>query len=344
MRRWVSPLLLVAIVFLLWPNSSPAPIIYRPGEGWSYESRGAMGKWRRDRAKAQLDVAKEAAAKEDWRTVHKAAKRIVHEWPLSDYAPEAQQLLAQSYEARGDDERAFKEYQKLLRYYPQNVDYEEVQKRQMLIADRFLGGQRFKLWGKIPLYRSWKKSAQMYQEVVNVGPQSEVAPMAQMKAGEAWEKRADGFHVSERERHKDFGRAVEAYKKAYEEYQSDDTVAAEALYKKGTSYENQSKDAEYDQEVTMEAINAYEDMLALYPGTPKAEDASQRIAKMKTEQARGSITIAKFYEKKKKWHGAKVYYDRAIDLAPDSEHGQRAKERLAVIAKYIDETDAAQTE
>ena len=94
-------------------------------------------------------------------------------------------MLAQSYEASGDDERAFKEYQKLLRYYPQNVDYEEVQKRQMLIADRFLGGQRFKLWGKIPLYRSWKKSAQMYQEVVNVGPQSEVAPMAQMKVGEA---------------------------------------------------------------------------------------------------------------------------------------------------------------
>ena len=48
---------------------------------------GTMGKWRRDRAKAQLEVAKEAAAKEDWRTVHKAAKRTVHEWPLSDYAP-----------------------------------------------------------------------------------------------------------------------------------------------------------------------------------------------------------------------------------------------------------------
>ena len=168
-----------------------------------------MGKWRRDRAKAQLEVAKEAEAKKDWRTVHKAAKRVVHEWPLSDYAPEAQQLLAKSYEERGDDERAFREYQNLLRYYPQNVNYEEIQQRQMAIADRFLGGQRFKLWGKIPLYRSWKKSAQMFQEVVNVGPQSEVAPLAQMKAGEAWEKKADGFQVSERERHKDFGRAVD---------------------------------------------------------------------------------------------------------------------------------------
>lgn len=344
MRRWVSPLLLVAVVFLLWPNSSPAPIIYRPGEGWSYESWSTMGKWRRDRAKAQLEVAKEAEAKKDWRTVHKAAKRVVHEWPLSDYAPEAQQLLAKSYEERGDDERAFREYQNLLRYYPQNVNYEEIQQRQMAIADRFLGGQRFKLWGKIPLYRSWKKSAQMFQEVVNVGPQSEVAPLAQMKAGEAWEKKADGFQVSERERHKDFGRAVEAYKKAYEEYQSNDAVASEALYKKGNSYQNQTKDAEYDQEVTLEAINAYEDLRAIYPDSPRVGEAEEHITKMKEEQARGMVTIAKYYEKKKKWHGAKIYYNEASDLAPESKYGILAKERLAVVEKFIDEKDSASAE
>ena len=344
MRRWVSPLLLAAIVFLLWPNSSPAPIIYRPGEGWSYESRGTMGKWRRDRAKAQLEVAREAEAKEDWKTVYKAARRTVHEWPLSDYAPEAQQLLARSYEARGDDERAFREYQKLLRFYPQNVDYGEIQHRQMVIANRFLGGQRFRLWGKIPLYRSWKKSAQMFQEIVNVGPHSDVAPLAQMKAGEAWEKKAGGFHVSERERHKDYGRAVEAYKKAYEEYQSNDEVASTALYKKGMSYENQTKDAEYDQEVTLQSIDAFEDLLTLYPDYSDSEKAKAQITEMKTEQARGMITIAEFYEKKKKWHGAKIYYNEAFDLAPDSKHGQLATERLAVVEKYIDEENSAASE
>ena len=114
MRSWISPLLLVAVVFLLWPNNSPAPIIYRPGEGWSYESKDSVGKWRRDRAKSQLEVAQEAVTKEDWKIVYKASRRIVHEWPLSDYAPDAQLLLAESFEKRGNDEQAFKEYQNLL--------------------------------------------------------------------------------------------------------------------------------------------------------------------------------------------------------------------------------------
>ena len=158
MQRWISPLLLVAVVFLVWPNNSPAPIIYRPGEGWSYESKDSVGKWRRDRAKSQLEVAQEAVTKEDWKIVYKASRRIVHEWPLSDYAPQAQLLLAESFEKRGNDERAFKEYQNLLTLYPQNVDYEDIQRRQIAIADRFLNGQRFKLWGRVPLFRSMRKT------------------------------------------------------------------------------------------------------------------------------------------------------------------------------------------
>ena len=37
-------MLLAAVAFLSWPNSSPAPIIFRPGEGWSYESLGGGGR------------------------------------------------------------------------------------------------------------------------------------------------------------------------------------------------------------------------------------------------------------------------------------------------------------
>ena len=304
-----------------------------------------MGKWRRDRAKAQLEVAKEAAVKGDWKIAYKAARRTVHEWQLSDYAPEAQELVARSFEERGDDERAFREYQKLLRYYPQNVDYDEIQRRQVEIADRFLNGKRFKLWGKIPLYRSWKKTAEMFQEVVDVGPHSDVAPAAQMKVGEAWEKEARSFQISEKERHKDYGRAVNAYKIAFEEYQDRDDIAAEALFKKGESYEQQTKDAEYDQEVTLRAIHSYEDFIALYPYNPRTVEANKRIIEMKTEQARGSITVAEFYEKRKKWKGAEIYYNEAVKLAPDSEHGIKAKARLAEIAKFIETaSDPAKTE
>ena len=341
MQRWVSPLLFAAVVFLLWPNSSPAPVIYRPGEGWSYESWSTMGKWRRDRAKAQLEVAKEAATKEDWKTVYKASRRTIHEWPLSDYAPEAQRLLAESFEKRGNDERAFKEYQNLLTLYPQNVDYAEIQRRQISIADRFLNGQKFKLWGKIPLYRSPRKSALMFQDVVNVGPHSATAPAAQLKIGEAWEKNARGFHISERERHKNYEKAVQAYKKAFEEYRSNDAVASTALLKAGAAYENQRNDAEYDQDVTVKSIHAYEDMITLFPNHEKVDEANKQIAMMKREQAEGNFKIAEYYEKRRKWAGAEIYYNEAADLVPDTEIGTKALQRLDEVKRKREAMEAA---
>ena len=235
MQSWISPLLLVAVVFLLWPNNSPAPIIYRPGEGWSYESKDSVGKWRRDRAKSQLEVAQEAVTKEDWKIVYKASRRIVHEWPLSDYAPDAQLLLAESFEKRGNDEQAFKEYQNLLTLFPQNVDYEDIQRRQIAIADRFLDGQRFKVWGKFPLFKSMRKTAGLYRDIVSLGPHSKEAPAAQMKIGLAWEKHAQGFHFSESERHKTYGRAVQAYKTASERYKESDAIASNALFAASTN-------------------------------------------------------------------------------------------------------------
>ena len=66
------------------------------------------------------------------------------------------------------------------------MDYEDIQRRQIAIADRFLNGQRFKLWGRVPLFRSMRKTAALYQDVVSLGPYSNEAPEAQMKIGLAW--------------------------------------------------------------------------------------------------------------------------------------------------------------
>src|SRR6059036_685997 len=105
-------LVLIATGLLLFPQICPAPLIYTPGEGWHYEPVGGEGGWRRRRAKDQLDAAQEAFDKKDYGVAAKAARRVVTTWPLSDYAPQAQYLLARSYEAKGQDERAFKAYQK----------------------------------------------------------------------------------------------------------------------------------------------------------------------------------------------------------------------------------------
>jgi TolA-binding protein len=109
MNRWRARVFLVFLVLALFPSRSPAPLVYRPGEGWTYESpSGKEAAWRKLRAKDQLAVAQKAFDDKDYSLALKAARRVVTIWPLSDYAADGQFLVGQCYEARRQDEKAFK--------------------------------------------------------------------------------------------------------------------------------------------------------------------------------------------------------------------------------------------
>src|SRR6185436_17349728 len=109
----------------------------------------------------------------------KAARRTANVWPLSDYAPQAQYLLARCYEAKGQDEKAFKAYQRLIERYPKIDNYDDIVRSQFRIANRYLAGQWFKLWNYIPAFPSMDKTVKMYEQIIKNGPYSEVAPVAQ---------------------------------------------------------------------------------------------------------------------------------------------------------------------
>lgn len=304
----ISALMLLAV-------NTPAPLVYREGEGWSYES-GSGGKWTRTRAKEQLDVAQQAFDAKDYSLALKASRRTVKIWPFSDYAPQAQYLIGRSYEEKKQDERAFKEYQKLLQKFPKSANYEEVVNRQFLIANRYLAGQWFKLWGYIPFFPSMDKTVEMYEKLIKNGPYSQVAPSAQMNIGTAREKQTD------------YAQAVKAYETAADRYHDQKAVAADALYKAGEAYVKQAATAEYDQSVAGQAISTFNDFITLYPKDPRVAEARQKITSLRTEEARGSLLVARFYEKKKQWDGALVYYNEVLIRDPQSKYAEEAKQRI----------------
>jgi len=176
MKRGFVLFLLVGFLIMAFPSLSPAPLIYQPGEGWTYEPVGGTGKWQRTRAKDQFEVAQAAFDKKSYGLALKAARRVLSVWPLSDYAPQAQYLMGRCYEATGQDEKAFKEYQKVLEKQPKFSSYQDILERQTAITDRFLAGKWFKLWGYIPFFPSMERTAGMYEKIVKNGPYSEAAP------------------------------------------------------------------------------------------------------------------------------------------------------------------------
>lgn len=309
-------LLLIIACLVAFPFRSPAPLIYRPGEGWTYEPVGGEGKWHRARAKDQMDLAKEAFEKKNYGLALKSARRVVRVWPLSDYAPEAQYLVGRCYEAKGRDYKAFKEYQKLVEKNPKGADYDEIAQRQFAIANEYLAGKWFKLWGIIPFFPSMDKTAQMYEKIVKNGPYSEVAPQAQLNIGKAREKQSD------------YPAAVKAYETAADRYHDRPKVSAEALYRQGLAYNEQAKTAEYDQNTAGLAIATFTDFLTLFPDDPRAEEAQTIINSLKAEQARGTFRVAEFYEKRHRWQGAMVYYNEVVLLDPTSRYASIANDRI----------------
>src|SRR6267378_2784551 len=294
MNRWSVRLAGIAFCVLAFPFTCPAPLVYRPGEGWVYESVGG-GKWVRTRAKDQLDVAQTAFDNKDYAAAFKAARRTVKVWPLSDYAPKAQYILGRCYEE----------------------NRQEVLIRQFEIANRFLAGQWFKLWSYIPFFPSMDRTVGMYEKLIKNGPYSEIAPRAQMNIGGARENQVSFFN-----RVDPFREAVKAYETAADRYRENKAIAAEALFKAGRAYYKQARKAEYDQSVAGQAIATFSDFMVLYPGDSRAQEAQKMIGELKTEQARGSFEIARFYEKKRRWDGALVYYNEALLKDTNSQYAE----------------------
>lgn len=323
--RSIRPLLIL-VCLLAFPFRSPAPLIYQPGEGWTYEPVGGEGKWRRTRAKDQFEYAQAAFDKKDYGLALKAARRVVKVWPLSDYAPQAQYLVGRCHEARGNAEKAFKDYQTVMEKYPKIANFHEILQRQSQIADLYLAGKWFRLWGLFPLYPSMEKTADMYDKIVKNGAYSDVAPQAQLKIGTAREKQSN------------YPLAVKAYETAADRYQDQPKVASEAIYREGLAYNKQSQAAEYDQSAAGQAIATFTDFMALYPDDPRVTKTQKIIATLKTEQARGNFQTAKFYEKYKKWKGALVYYNEVLVQDPNSPYAAAARQRIDTIKKRIEKT------
>jgi outer membrane protein assembly factor BamD len=324
MRAMNRPFARIVLILLLWvalPYRSPAPLVYRPGEGWTYETPGTKGDWHRQRAKDQLAVAQQAFDQKKFKLSQKAAERVIKVWPLSDYAPQAQYLLGRCFEERKQDEKAFNAYETLLVKYPKSANASDVQHRQFVIALRFLHGQWFKLFGYIPFFPSMDKTADMFEKIVRFGPYGELGPASQMNIGAA------------REKEKDYPLAVKAYELAADRYSEQKQVAADALYKAALAYNKQARKADYDQSIAGQAISAFTDFMALYPDDPRVADATRIISALKSEEARGNFRVAQFYEKNKKWDGALVYYNEVLIKDAGSPLANQARQRIDLLKK-----------
>jgi outer membrane protein assembly factor BamD len=314
---------LVVVFCLLLPQNCPAPLIWRKGEGWTYEREGSTSA---NNPKDQLALGKKYQANKEYDRAITAYRRVIAKWPTSLATQDARMGLAESLTEIGYYYKAYKEYQNLIDKNPNSPYFDTAISRQFEIANLFLAGEKLKVW-RFRIFSGLGKAGEIYEQVVKNGPYSKVGPPSQFRLGLVYEKE------------KDYLAAVHAYEKLLERYPND-SLAEDAQFQIGWAHYKESQRAEYDQHAANQALAAFSDFLLRYPASKKATRAEELRVELKQDQSRGLFQIAKYYQKNKDYKAALIYYNEVIEKNPRSVWADNAQRQITQLARLKESTNA----
>jgi outer membrane protein assembly factor BamD len=242
-------------------------------------------------------------------------RSIVRGAPNSKEAPMAQFALAEALQRQGNLTGAFKEYQNLLKKYPQTPKFEEAVAQQINIANAYLKGKKVKFLG-IPIAASMEKAEEMYAAILKSAPYSKHAAITQFNLGLACEKQGKAQE------------AIAAYQRVLDKYPNS-TACDDAQYQIGYVYQRLGMTGKsQDLSALKESQNNYQDFLLQYPNSEKVPQAGENMKAMVSRESGDTLRIARFYDFSKDFKAASIYYNDVIRRFPQSADATAAKTRL----------------
>ncbi len=314
MSKTVPALALTLLTVLMPLAPSEAAVVYRSDEGWTVEGEdneiaGSAADQMRKAEKLEAD-GKDSAA-------YQAYRALVKRYSLSFLAPKAQRKVGMLLEKHNDFDKAYEAYNFYLTKYPQGEDFDSVVESMFKIGKLFLEGEKRKLFG-VPIAASMSRAQAMFEGIVKNAPYSKWAPLAQFNVGQALEKQGD------------YPKAIEAYQLCVNKYPGD-AIADDALYQVGYVRMRESREGSYDRATSNKARESFEDFIARYPDSEKIPQARENIKSLEGGSNKGTLEVAKFYDKTKKFKAAVIYYNDVIKNQPGTPDAEYAKARIEAL-------------
>ena len=313
----LSLTLLAGLAPLQWSHGA---VVYRSNEGWSVEGDDSQIA---GNAIEQMHKAEALEAKGDDGAAYKAYKALVKRFGLSLLAPKAQRKVGILLEKHRDFDKAYDAYNTYLTKYPHGEDFDSVVESMFKIAKLFLEGEKKKVFG-VPIAASMVRAQQMFEGIVKSAPFSKWAPLAQFNVGETLEKQAK------------YPEAIQAYQTVVNKYPND-SIADNALYQAGYVRMREMREGSYDTASAQKAREAFEDFIYRYPQSEKIPQARENIKSLEGGVSKGSLDIAKYYDKMKQHKAAVIYYNDVIKQQPGSPDAAYAKNRIDTLKSEFGE-------
>jgi outer membrane assembly lipoprotein YfiO len=313
MRRLLWPCLLALLVLSAQPGTVHAAWVWSPETGWIGPS-GAV----KDSPEEQLAHAQGYFERRDYRRARTEFQKLVKRYKQSREAGEAQYYIGRCREESGDYYKAFQAYHKTIQMYPSTTRFEEILDRMYQIGNHFLSGKKHKAFGTAAVLPARGKSIEIFKAISEDGPFSKSGELAQYKLGLA--------HLALGE----YEQAVEAFEQLIARYPNSALIDDARFQLTQASLKGVFKPG-YDQHPTDQALEELATFVDEYPGSDLAPEALERLRVLQERRAQHDFLVGQFYERRKLYASAKVYYQDVVNRYPQTAWGPKAAGRLQML-------------
>ncbi|MFC1704301.1 outer membrane protein assembly factor BamD [Candidatus Omnitrophota bacterium] len=289
---------------------------------WTPESR----KWTnpkyatRENPAAQFQFALELFDAEHIEKANAEFEKLIRRFPRSFEASEAQYYIGRCLEALHMPYKAYKAYQIVIDKYPFTERTSDIVERQFKIAEYLLEGGKRSLWDTIAAKDY--PVVEILRAVINNEPYGKYAAAAYYKLGMFYK----GLSF--------FSEAKEEFNKVVTEYPESEWVKP-ARYQIAFSDALMSGDADYEQEKAQVAQEGFEEFIKDFPDAELSEKAREELATLRGKEAESNFKIAQFYERRRAYESAKIYYQHVVDNFPETEWAVKSLEKVQIMESKL---------
>ena len=312
--------LLVAGVLLVMAAVAPsaeAGWVWSPQTGWIGPS-GAV----KDSPREQLEYAQGVFDKGDYHRARIEFQKLLKHYKESPEAADAQYFIGRCHEAKADYYEAFLAYRKTIQVYPSTSRFEEILERMYQLGNYFLSGKKRRILGTVAILPARDKAVEMFQAVTEDGPFSEYGELAQYKLGVA--------HLALGE----YEEAVKAFEQLLERYPKS-PLADDAKFQIAQASLKGTFRAGYDQSPTAQAIKELEEFVEKNQSSTLSAEALERLQTLRQRRAQHDFEVAQFYEQRKAYESALVYYEGVVQDYADTDWAARALARIQLLEPLV---------
>lgn len=276
----------------------------------------------KDTPSEQLEFALSFYQEKDFNEAVRELRKLIKHYPRAREAPDAQYWVGRIQEELTNNVDAFKEYQVVIDKYPFSDRSAEIVKRQYDIGNKLLDGEDYKNKFLNTIKGTNYDIVEIFQTVIKNAPYGQYAPPSQYKIG---------LYLMENNLYQE---ARDEFEKVLNDY-PDSEWAKAAKYQIALADAQRSADAAYDQKITSAAVEEFEEFLDVYPDAELSDKAKEQIHQLRDKEAENHFLVAEFYEKRKEFKAAKIYYQEVVDNYKNSPWAKKALNKIQELSKKI---------